>query len=100
MSRQATLRSLRLDWTLDADGVIKRKPPLPAGLGKIFPSMSQVLFQLPYKVSSGSDKSTGRRPYIALSNIAHISADSEIWVSASMIGCMKTSGEFGLDVRF
>ena len=80
--------SVREAWDFAAEGVINTLPALPAGLGTMFPSISQKALRPPYTVSSGTDTSTGRLGYISLSNSAHICSDSETWVSASMIGPM------------
>src|SRR5438309_7139490 len=81
-------------WIFDADGVTRRKPPLPTGLGKMLPSMSQVAFQPPYNVSSGNDSKTGLRGYIFSSIICHMASDSAIWVSESITGCIFSSFHF------
>src|SRR5918999_4713497 len=73
---------------LAADGVIKLKLALPAGLGKISPSMSQKAFRSLYQVSSGTFTRIGLRGYISRSINSHIASDSAIWVSASITPAM------------
>src|ERR671912_958684 len=73
---------------LAAEGVIKLKLPLPAGLGKISPSISQNAFRSLYQVSSGIFAKIGLREYISRSINSHIASDSAIWVSASITPVM------------
>src|SRR5215472_19138500 len=82
-SRQPTVISVLTCWRLATEGVIKLKPPLPAGFGKIFPSISQNALRSPYRVLSGTETKTGLRLYISRSNSSHIDSDSEMCVSAS-----------------
>ena len=65
ISRVAGVESLRPAWTFCSDGVTSAKLPLPAGLGKISPSISQNALRLPYQVSSGTCNMIGRRGCIA-----------------------------------
>ncbi len=94
-SRTARWISPRPDSFFCADGVIKLKLALPAGLGKISPSISQKALRSWYQVSSGMRANTGRRGYISLSIKLHIASDSAIWVSAS-----KTPGIFNSPQTF
>src|SRR5687768_8538995 len=73
---------------LAAEGVIKLKLPLPAGLGKISPSISQNAFRSLYQVSSGIFARIGLRGYISRSINFHIASDSAICVSASITPAM------------
>src|SRR5438034_10510358 len=50
--------------------------------------MSQNALRFPNDVSSGTDRTIGRRGCIATSIILHIASPSEIWVSASIIPFM------------
>jgi hypothetical protein len=68
-SRQPIWISSREDSSLEAEGVTSRKLPLPAGLGKILPSISQNALRVPYSVSSGAESSTGLLGYISLNNL-------------------------------
>jgi hypothetical protein len=47
ISRQPALISVRICCFFAADGVISAKPPLPAGLGKILPSISYMALRSP-----------------------------------------------------
>ncbi len=70
---------------IDAAGVMRRKPPLPAAFGKMFPSISQSTLKSRYRVSSGAETITGRRWYMLWSIRSHMLSDSAMCVSASMI---------------
>ena len=92
ISRQAVSTSLAPDLTLGAlEGVISRKPPLPAGLGKRFPSISHNTLMSAYSVSSGTSVITGRRGYMEGPMSSHIPSDSDMCVSASMTSGMLSS---------
>ena len=95
ISRLAMRLSFRSVSSVAAVGVTSLKPPLPEGLGKMFPSMSQNLLRVPYSVSSVMDVSTGRRGYMSSSKNFHIASGSAICVSASMTPAMSASSRSG-----
>src|SRR5712692_9303903 len=88
ISRQAIWMSVRARPKSVWQGVARLKPPLPAGLGKIFPSINHTALRPPYRVSLGRVAMTGRRGYISFGRRSHMAAGSQMCVSASSTKAM------------